>query len=158
MMMSPWVHQNMIKGYLCCFSVRKFWTTRLLRTDYWDPVPTMKKLSGGRLVFFSTSWAWSSAWCSTKKTMGVRWEYLSQKKYPYFREKEKHENYQSFLREGWHLQKWWIFGKVPNGLWPPSSFSESYIVDFATKLRQKCICSYGGTFVYYMILFPMRCM
>ena len=24
--------------------------------------------------------------------------------------------------------------------------------------RQKCVCSYGGTFVYFMILFPMRCM
>ena len=40
----------------------------------------------------------------------------------------------------------------------PPSFSESYIADFATKLRQKCVCSYGGTFVYFMILFPMRCM
>ena len=24
--------------------------------------------------------------------------------------------------------------------------------------RQKCVCSYGGTVVYYMILYPMRCM
>ena len=41
---------------------------------------------------------------------------------------------------------------------PPPSFSESYIALFATKLWQKCVCSYGGTFVYFMILFPMRCM
>ena len=41
---------------------------------------------------------------------------------------------------------------------PPPSFSESYIALFATKLGQKCICSYEGTVVYYMILFPMRCM
>ena len=45
------------------------------------------------------------------------------------------------LREGWHLQKWWIFGKVPNGLWPPPSFSENHVALFATKLRQKCVCS-----------------
>ena len=43
-------------------------------------------------------------------------------------------------------------------LTPPLSFSESYIALFATKLWQKCVCSYGGTFVYFMILFPMRCM
>ena len=40
----------------------------------------------------------------------------------------------------------------------PPSFSESYIANFATKVRQKCVCSNGGTFVYCMILFPMRCM
>ena len=45
------------------------------------------------------------------------------------------------LREGWRLQNWWIFGKVPNGLWPPPSFSENYVALFATKLRQKCVCS-----------------
>ena len=45
------------------------------------------------------------------------------------------------LREGWRLQNWWIFGKVPNGLWPPPSFSENHIADFATKLWQKCVCS-----------------
>ena len=41
------------------------------------------------------------------------------------------------VREGWRLQNWWIFGKVPNGLWPPcpSSFSENHIADFATKVR-----------------------
>ena len=61
-------------------------------------------------------------------------------------------------RDGWRLQNTWIFGKVPNGFWPTPSFSESYIALFATKLWQKCVCSYGGTFVYYMILFPMRCM
>ena len=41
---------------------------------------------------------------------------------------------------------------------PRPSFSESYIALFATKLWQKCVCSYGGTVVYYMILFLMRCM
>ena len=46
------------------------------------------------------------------------------------------------IREGWHLQNWWIFGKVPNGLWPtPPSFSENHVALFATKLRQKCVCS-----------------
>ena len=40
----------------------------------------------------------------------------------------------------------------------PPSFSESYIALFATKLWQFYVCWYGGTVVYYMILFPMRCM
>ena len=40
------------------------------------------------------------------------------------------------LREASPLQNGWIFGKVPNGLWPPPpSFSENYIADFATKMR-----------------------
>ena len=70
------------------------------------------------------------------------------------------ELYQSHasLRDVSRFQIGWIFGKVQNGLWPPPSFSESYIALFATKLGQKCICSYEGTVVYYMILFPMRCM
>ena len=70
------------------------------------------------------------------------------------------ELYQSHasLRDVSRFQIGWIFGKVQNGLWPPPSFSESYIALFATKLWQKCVCSYGGTFVYFMILFPMRCM
>ena len=39
------------------------------------------------------------------------------------------------LRDGWHHQNGLIFGKIPNGLWPPPSFSENYIADFATKVR-----------------------
>ena len=31
-------------------------------------------------------------------------------------------------------------GSLYNGLWPPPSFSENHIADFATKLRQKCVC------------------
>ena len=35
------------------------------------------------------------------------------------------------LREAPPYQNGWIFGKVPNGLWPPpSSFSENYVADF----------------------------
>ena len=34
------------------------------------------------------------------------------------------------LREASHLQNGWIFGKVPNGLWPPPSFSESYVANY----------------------------
>ena len=40
-----------------------------------------------------------------------------------------------WIRDGWPHQNGWIFGKIPNGLWPPPSFSENYIADFATKVR-----------------------
>ena len=38
----------------------------------------------------------------------------------------------TLLREASPHQNGWIFGKVPNGLWPPppSSFSENYVADF----------------------------
>ena len=39
------------------------------------------------------------------------------------------------LRDAYPFQNEWIFGKVPNGLWPPPSFWESYIAHFATKVR-----------------------
>ena len=45
------------------------------------------------------------------------------------------------VRDRRRLQNRRIFGKVPNGLWLPPSFSENHIADFATKLRQKCVCS-----------------
>ena len=46
------------------------------------------------------------------------------------------------LRDDWKFQNGCFFGKVPNGLWPPPpSFSENYIADFPTKMRQKCVCS-----------------
>ena len=35
-----------------------------------------------------------------------------------FRE-HKSANFTIDLRDGWRLQNGWIFGKVPNGLWPP---------------------------------------
>ena len=37
---------------------------------------------------------------------------------------------QSTLREASPFQNGWIFGKVPNGLWPPPSFSENHVADF----------------------------
>ena len=62
------------------------------------------------------------------------------------------------FRDGWHHQNGWIFGKIPNGLWPPPHFRKIIL----RILRQNCDKSayvhYGGTVVYYMILFPMRCM
>ena len=36
----------------------------------------------------------------------------------------------SSFRERWHYQIGWISGKIPNGLWPPPSFSENYIAIF----------------------------
>ena len=57
-------------------------------------------------------------------------------------------------RDEWRYKNWWIFGKGPNGLWPPLHFRKVIL----RISRQKCVCSYGGTFVYFMILFPMRCM
>ena len=33
----------------------------------------------------------------------------------------------------------------------PPSFSKNHVADFATKLRQKCVCSLWRTVVYYMI-------
>ena len=41
---------------------------------------------------------------------------------------------------------------------PPPSFLENHVADFATNRRQKWVCSLWRTVVYYMILFPMRCM
>ena len=43
-------------------------------------------------------------------------------------------------------------------LTPPPSSLENHIADFATKLRQKCICSLWRDCCVYMILFPIRCM
>ena len=40
------------------------------------------------------------------------------------------------LRDAFPFQNRWIFGKVPNSLWPrPPSFSESYIANFLNWLR-----------------------
>ena len=39
------------------------------------------------------------------------------------------------LRDAYPFQNGWIFGKVPNGLWPPPSFSESYVAIFLNWLR-----------------------
>ena len=40
------------------------------------------------------------------------------------------------LRDAYLLQNGWIFGKVPNGLWPPPpSLSESYVANFLNWLR-----------------------
>ena len=51
-------------------------------------------------------------------------------------------NKNSALRDDWKFQNGCFFGKVPNGLCPPPpSFSENYIADFPTKIRQKCVCS-----------------
>ena len=36
--------------------------------------------------------------------------------------------FSSVLRDGWPYQNGWIFGKVPNGLWP--SFSENHVALF----------------------------
>ena len=33
------------------------------------------------------------------------------------------------LRDGWPHQSGWIFGKVPNGLWPSLSFSENLVAN-----------------------------
>ena len=46
----------------------------------------------------------------------------------------------------------WKSSKRP--LTPPPHFRKVIL----RISRQKCVCSYGGTFVYYKILFPMRCM
>ena len=68
-------------------------------------------------------------------------------------------NWYSLITEGrLTLPKRMNFRKSSKRPLSPPSFSESYIADFVTKLRQKCVWSYGGTFVYYIILFPMRCM
>ena len=58
---------------------------------------------------------------------------------------------QFMIRGAPRFQIGWIFGKVPNGLWPPSHFQKVIL----RNSWQKCVCSYWGTFVYYMI---MRCM
>ena len=39
------------------------------------------------------------------------------------------------IRDAYPFQNGWIFGKVPNSLWPPPSFSESYIANFLNWLR-----------------------
>ena len=66
--------------------------------------------------------------------------------------------YFSFLdsfRDGWRHQNGWIFGKVPNGICPPPLiFGKSYC-GFRDK---SAYVHYGGTVVYYVILFPMRCL
>ena len=36
----------------------------------------------------------------------------------------------ALVREASHIQNGWIFGKVPNGLWSPLSFSENHIAIF----------------------------
>ena len=65
----------------------------------------------------------------------------------------------SELRDRWGHQNGWIFRKVPNCIWPPPPHFQKIILRI---LRQNCDKSgyvhYGGTVVYYMILFPMRCM
>ena len=44
------------------------------------------------------------------------------------------------VRDAFPFQNRWIFGKVPNSLCPPPSFSENHFTDFATKLQQKGVC------------------
>ena len=44
------------------------------------------------------------------------------------------------LRDAFPFQNRWIFGKVPNGLWLPPSFSESYIAIFLNWLRSLQSC------------------
>ena len=61
--------------------------------------------------------------------------------------KTKHTRF--IFREGWHLQKWWFFGKVPNGLWPPPSFSENHVS------RQNCDKS--ATKVRMLIMAGLLC-
>ena len=44
------------------------------------------------------------------------------------------------LRDGWQCQNGWIFGKIPNGLWPPPSLSENHITNHCKKHSLKpCI-------------------
>ena len=44
----------------------------------------------------------------------------------------------STFREGWHLQKWWFFGKVPNGLWsPPLIFGKSCCAFFPEYMTEE---------------------
>ena len=65
------------------------------------------------------------------------------------------------LREASPLQNGWIFGKVPNGLWPPPIIFGKLCCGFRDKnawFRDKsAYVHYGGTVIYYMIIFPMRC-
>ena len=35
------------------------------------------------------------------------------------------------VREGSRYQIGWFFGKIPNGIWPPPSFSKNYVANFA---------------------------
>ena len=37
------------------------------------------------------------------------------------------------LRDGWRYQNGWIFEKVPNGFWPPSSFLENHVAMLQTR-------------------------
>ena len=60
-----------------------------------------------------------------------------------------------YFRDRWRHQNGWIFGKVPNGLWPPPLIFGKSCCGFRDK---SAYVHYGGTVVYYMILFPMRCM
>ena len=62
------------------------------------------------------------------------------------------------LRDRWRHQNGWIFGKVPNGLWPPPHFRKIILRISRQNCDKSAYVQYGGTVVYYMILFPMRCM
>ena len=53
-------------------------------------------------------YAYSQGWEGVKKKCIIKWA----------------------IREASPFQNGWIFGKVPNGLWPPPSFSENHIADF----------------------------
>ena len=50
------------------------------------------------------------------------------------------------------------FRKVPNGLWPPPHFRKIMLRFSRQNCDKSAYVQYGGTVVYYMILFPMRCM
>ena len=63
---------------------------------------------------------------------------------------------QPSFRDRWGHQNGWIFGKVPNGLWPP--FWKIMLRISRQNCDKSAYVHYGGTVVYYMILFPMRCM
>ena len=56
------------------------------------------------------------------------------------------------LRDVWPYQNGWIFGKIPNGLWPPLIFGKSYC-GFRDKMRQKCVCSLWRDFYNINVLY-----
>ena len=41
------------------------------------------------------------------------------------------------LRDGWRYQKGWIFGKVPNGLWPPPLIFGKWFCNFVYNFMLK---------------------
>ena len=41
------------------------------------------------------------------------------------------------VRDSWRYQNGWIFGRIPNSLWPPPSFSENHIALFSPKIALK---------------------